>query len=163
MKKILYYLSMCLLLSGCSLLSGSEIVENGQQNDLKIRVTSTPVSDVADFNVKEISSSGMMVEVINLSDKTLSYGESYRIERKNGNTWDTMEKIAKIGNLYSFSDAGYFIYKTVVISIDWSELYGQLSKGEYRIVLSSIIFWDENFVGKMETAITLPAIEFVIE
>ncbi len=71
------------------------------------------------------------------NDKEHGYGEDYSIEKKVNEEWRPVEQIGTYSqNLIALSSgkAG-----NLEFNIDWSERYGELENGEYRLVKSVTI------------------------
>lgn len=60
------------------------------------------------------------------------YGDTYGIEKNAGSGWESVEPIQEIASLATI----YYVLpgESAVDVIDWSEKYGSLPSGEYRIV-----------------------------
>jgi len=69
--------------------------------------------------------------IIKDNDKEHSYGEGYRIEKKENGEWKTVKQIGT----YSFNLIALgTVTGELDFKLDWSERYGELENGEYRIV-----------------------------
>ena len=88
------------------------------------------------MNVKEgtASSTGMTVVLENKTDKHISYGDPYTLEKNMDGKWFEVADILD-GN-YGFNDIGYELTpsRTDEWEVDWQWLYGKLDKGKYRLV-----------------------------
>lgn len=88
------------------------------------------------MTIKEgtLTRTGATIIITDKSGKNNTYGEYYRIDKKNKDTWEELEVIIE-GN-YGFNSKGYYIGNdnTLEISHNWEWLYGELEEGIYRIV-----------------------------
>ncbi len=73
-----------------------------------------------------------------------SYGEWYRIDKKVNGEWKELDTIN--GNSVPEIALPMLEYGKVERNLDWSEIYGQLDKGEYRIVKRPVGVSDEFWV-----------------
>lgn len=62
-----------------------------------------------------------------------SYGEWFRIDKKENDKWKEV-KIINDNYLFDMISWGVGENGTIERKIDWSELYGELENGEYRLV-----------------------------
>lgn len=69
--------------------------------------------------------------VIKDNNKEHSYGEGYRIEKKENWKW---QHVKQIGTYYINMAALSTVTGELKFNLDWSERYGELENGEYRIV-----------------------------
>ncbi len=84
--------------------------------------------------VVENTNTSATVQITNETDKTAIFGEEYRLEQFNEETqeWQSVEykkdpvfiEIAIVANER----------ETTMWNVDWSDLYGKLAKGQYRLV-----------------------------
>jgi len=79
-----------------------------------------------------LTKTGATVIITDINEIKYDYGTSFRIDVKNNNSWQELEKI---GDAY-FNMIAYSVDKNNKLELkqDWSNIYGKLSKGEYRIV-----------------------------
>ena len=69
--------------------------------------------------------------IIKDNDKEHNYGEGYRIEKKENGEWKPVKQIGT----YSFNLIAWgTVTGELKFNLDWSERYGDLENGEYRIV-----------------------------
>ena len=94
------------------------------------------------------------VIIIDVNEKKYDYGSSFRIDVKNNGSW---EEVEKIGDAY-FNMIAYSVDKNNKLELkqDWSNIYGKLGKGEYRIVKDVCI--NNGCTDKKEFSV-----EFIIE
>lgn len=86
-----------------------------------------------------LTKTGMSVVIIDTTNYKNVYGGScdYRIDRRLNNKW---EEVKKIKNFPSYLQSSYVEENNKLeIDIDWSKTYGELKKGEYRLVKSTEI------------------------
>ena len=92
-------------------------------------------SDDITMTIKEgtLTSTGATLIIKDTSGDKNTFGDWYRIDKKEKNKW--MEQQPIIEN-YGFNLMGYLIDENneVVLNTDWEWLYGRLPTGEYRIV-----------------------------
>lgn len=104
----------------------NNIVENDEGRTLE-KVTMT---------IKEgtLTKKGATIIIKDENKEAYTYGESYRIDKKEDGKWKELKPI--IDN-YGFHEVGY-ITKNGVLEMkhDWSIIYGELEEGEYRLVKS---------------------------
>ena len=88
------------------------------------------------MRIKEgtVSSTGMTVVLENKTDKQITYGDPYSLEKNMDGKWFEVADILD-GN-YGFNDIGYGVepLSTSEWEVDWEWLYGKLDKGKYRLV-----------------------------
>jgi len=108
--------------------SPSEITEPAMNDDV--------YEDMLSFEVEEdtVNPRGLNARIINNTDSDIAYLEYYRIEKKMGDKWCYYDYNNDLGP--SWSDMTYIVESGAVaeISFYWSELYGELDSGIYRIV-----------------------------
>ena len=80
------------------------------------------------------SSTGMTVVLENKTDKKITYGTPYTLEKSSDGNW--FEVLDILNGNYAFIDIGYNLdpSSTNEWEVDWQWLYGKLDKGEYRLV-----------------------------
>ena len=92
-------------------------------------------SDDITMTIKKgtLTSTGATIIIKDTSGDENTFGDWYRIDKKEKNKW--MEQQPIIEN-YGFNLMGYLIDENneVVLNTDWEWLYGRLPTGEYRIV-----------------------------
>ena len=82
-----------------------------------------------------LTNTGVTVIITDVTGNKNTYGEYYHIEKLiNSNEWKIIDVIYE-GN-YGFNLIGYHVnaFNKLEFHIDWSNLYGKLSKGTYRLV-----------------------------
>ena len=103
-------------------------------------VTVTPAADIyvetaAQITVKTVSSSatGVRLEVRNDNSTEVIYGKAYQIQKLVNGNWENVKPIAE--NIM-FPAVGISIFGNTTghIDVDWTDYYGKLENGQYRIV-----------------------------
>lgn len=92
------------------------------------------VLDRVSMSIKEGALTNATIVIKNTSNKELTSGEWFRIDRVEENgEW---EKVKSINEEYGFIAIAWVIKPRGEFEdkIDWSKLYGELKKGNYRIV-----------------------------
>lgn len=107
----------------------NEIYNNDASLDVERSV------DNVTMTVKEgsLSSSGATVVITDNNESPFIYDSWFRIDKKENGEWINSKKIT---NEYSFTSEGYALKEAgdIEMKVDWSELYGSLESGDYRIV-----------------------------
>lgn len=87
------------------------------------------------MTIKEesLTPSSATIIIIDDNEKPYIYDEWFRIDKKVNNSW---KKSNIINKNYTFLAIAYNVDKTGKIekTIDWSNLYGNLNKGSYRLI-----------------------------
>ena len=80
-----------------------------------------------------LTKTGATIIISDISEQENTYGEWFRIDKKINGFWSELETI---NNDYGFNDIALTVgeSKQLEINTDWSKLYGELEKGEYRLV-----------------------------
>lgn len=98
-----------------------------------------------DIKLKEdtLTNESLTMIVNNLSDKSLQYGNPYKIEKFVNGYWITVKPIKDI----AFTLPAYHLDKndSIELNINWKDSYGKL-KGKYRIVKEFAYNENDNFV-----------------
>ena len=104
-----------------------EKVEEKQENMNNIKNVSMEIKEGT------LTKTGATVVITDKNETPYSYGEWFRIDGKDGDKWKEVEQIT---DNYAFNDIAYLIGEDGMLEekIDWSELYGELENGEYRLV-----------------------------
>ena len=123
MKKILLSLLFIISLTGCSTnideLIGNESSIISETNEITLKV-----------KADTITKDGATFVLENSREELITYNDAYTIEIKKDNKWHELNIINE------FADASYELNpkSTDEITIDWSESYLTLPKGEYRVI-----------------------------
>ena len=87
------------------------------------------------MSIKEgtLTQSSASIIILDNNDIPYAYDEWFRIDRKVNNKW---EEVNRINNNYIVRDIAYDIRKNKKLetTVKWGDLYGELKKGEYRLV-----------------------------
>lgn len=80
-----------------------------------------------------LSSTGATVIITDNNESPFTYGKWFKIDKKENGEWINSEEISKE---YIFTSEGYALKEpgNFEMKVDWSELYGSLKLGNYRIV-----------------------------
>ena len=89
-----------------------------------------------------IEATNMVVELKNNTSYNLGYGLDYRIEKRSDKGWTNIEANSNSSTMA----VGYTLSarKSVQKKIDWSNKYGALEKGNYRIIKKIHLEQDNN-------------------
>ena len=79
-----------------------------------------------------LTKTGATIIITDINKEKHDYGTSFRIDVKKNDSW---KEVKKIGDAY-FNMIAYSVDKNNKLELkqDWSNIYGKLSKDEYRIV-----------------------------
>lgn len=118
-----------------------EILEN---------VTMTKILENVTMTIKEgtLTKTGATVIITDISGDDNTYGEFFRIDKKENNKWKKVDVVVK-GN-YGFHMVGYEVNEDNILEmkIDWNWLYGELDTGEYRLVKSASVSKNNSYLGE---------------
>ena len=92
------------------------------------------VLDNVSMIIKDGTLTSATIVIKNTSNKELTSGEWFRIDRlEDSGEW---KKVKSISDNYAFNAIGWIIKPRGEFEdkVDWSKLYGELRKGHYRIV-----------------------------
>ena len=81
---------------------------------------------------RTVTNTGATVSITDKNDVPYTYGEWYRIDKKENGRWRELEPIQEI----DFSDIGWEVGEDGKIEkeFNWSNLYGELESGNYRLI-----------------------------
>ena len=81
---------------------------------------------------RTVKNTGATVSITDKNDVPYTYGEWYRIDKKENGRWRELEPIQEI----DFSDIGWEVGEDGKIEkeFNWSNLYGELESGNYRLI-----------------------------
>ncbi len=122
--KFIILMLMILIMVGCQ--------DTPEEKQLK-QVTMTIKEDT-------LTNKGASIIITDLNDDELhSYDTSFRIDKKEDGKWITLEDIQ--GEIYSYG-AFLEVNEDHILEqdINWKRKYGELSKGDYRLVKEAHIF-----------------------
>lgn len=87
------------------------------------------------IKIKEgtLTNTGATIIITDTTDKNYSYGEPYRIDKKENGKW---EKVPKVIDDAFFNMPAYYPDENneIVREINWEWIYGKLKPGTYRFV-----------------------------
>lgn len=88
----------------------------------------------ASLRVDEASATGIAYTIRNETDKNLSYGQDYHLQKQEDGTWYVLEPEhpAAVTLELLWLSAG----EEESLAVDWKDSYGKLPKGDYRFVKS---------------------------
>lgn len=102
----------------------TENTENQEYNIEKVKMS-----------IKEgtLTPSSATIIIIDNNEKPYVYSKWFRIDKKQNGKWNTLNDI---NDGYSFTAEGYSLDNTgkLETTVNWSNLYGTLDVGDYRIV-----------------------------
>ena len=91
--------------------------------------------DGVSIKIKEgtLTNTGATIIITDTTDKNYSYGEPYRIDKKENGKW---EKVPKVIDDAFFNEPAYQPDENneIVREINWEWIYGKLKPGTYRFV-----------------------------
>ena len=81
---------------------------------------------------RTVTNTGATVSITDKNDVPYTYGEWYRIDKKENGRWRELEPIQEI----DFADIGWEVGEDGKIEkeFNWSNLYGELESGNYRLI-----------------------------
>lgn len=133
--------NLILLCISLSLLSGCT------PSDEPVKLEESKVEQVNDLtNVRleivedTLSREGLILLIVNESDKTLVYNGSFFLEQKVDGKWYEVKDI--LDGKFGFEDIGYGTdpQDSSELVIQWEWLYGELNSGEYRLIKDVLDF-----------------------
>ena len=87
------------------------------------------------IKIKEgtLTNTGATIIITDTTDKNYSYGEPYRIDKKENGKWKEVPRVIEDA---FFNDLAYYSDKNneIVREINWEWIYGKLKPGTYRFV-----------------------------
>lgn len=117
---------LCFSLFGCS----NNSVKLGAKSQYEI------TDNIISMTIKEetLTDKAATVLLVNHTDKRYGFGESYIIEYNKNGTWYKINSTNKL----NFTMIGRSLESntTLVIEINWENVYGKLTRGKYRIIKS---------------------------
>jgi len=109
-------------------------------------ITSTPTTDIytgtiAHITVTTVSSSatGARIEIKNDNNTEVIYGEAYQLQKLENGNWKSVEPIAD-NIVFPAIGIGLNSNTTGYIEVDWSDYYGKMENGQYRIIKDYYIY-----------------------
>ncbi len=112
----------------------NEQLKNESYKDAEEKNIQEKYSKVS-ISIKEntLTKTGATIIISDISEPKNTYGEWFRIDKKTNGFWDELKSIDEN---YGFNDIGLIVGEDdkLEINADWSKKYGELEKGEYRLV-----------------------------
>ena len=112
----------------------NEQLENESYKDIEEKELQDKYSKIS-LSIKKdtLTKTGATIVISDISEQENTYGEWFRIDKKIDGFW---EELTPVSDEYGFEEVAYLIGKDnkLEMNTDWSELYGELEKGEYRLV-----------------------------
>ncbi len=142
-KRVIYFLLgtfivvAAIILIGLYLLMRTNVTESNNYAGVAMTVDDSTLSNT-----------GISVVVKNETEKELTFGEEYTLEKKILGQWyQVMYKPKMIFKPVAWEAIGYPIAPNSerIFEINWEWLYGNLSKGTYRIVKGYIVNYPETY------------------
>ena len=141
-KKIMlsFIVLILIILGGIYFIKKFKVVNNISNNSNSSKLDLTNNNDERNIekvkmSIKEgtLTRSSASIIILNNNDSPYAYDEWFKIDRKVNNKW---EEVSRINNNYIVRDIAYGIRKNKKLetTVKWGDLYGELKKGEYRLV-----------------------------
>lgn len=91
-------------------------------------------------------SSATVIITDTVKDEEHTYGDSFAIQKKRSNEWIDLDTI--IDN-YGFNMIGYGVNEDNILEMEvkWDWLYGELEKGEYRLIKNFAVNKNDSYLG----------------
>lgn len=142
MKKIMlsFIVLILIILGGIYFIKKFKVVNNISNNSNSAKLDLTNNNDERNIEkvkmlIKEgtLTPSSASIIILDNNDNPYAYDEWFKIDRKVNNKW---EEVNQINNNYIVRDIAYDIRKNKKLetTVKWGDLYGELKKGEYRLV-----------------------------
>lgn len=113
--------------------SNDKVLNNVQNNTNGGSLIDRTIDNII-INIKEgtLTKTSATVIITNNNEKSYSYDEWYRIEKEENEEWEKIEE----KDSYVFTEMVYIMEKNskIELKIDWSNVYGELEKGKYRLI-----------------------------
>ena len=121
-------------------------------NSINVNNNSSTIAEIKDIQLvvleDTVTSTNMTVEIRNQTSYEVSYDNYYKIERKDNGSWN---ELSIKGDSITTDIA--FLLKEESSSqkkIDWTNQYGSLEKGEYRITKKVYLMTKERDIEEVE-------------
>lgn len=95
------------------------------------KISRSPENVKIEIKKNSISKNGVQITITDNNETPYMWNNYYTIEKKIDNDW---KKIKPQKNIVNETDYNIDENSQIIIEIDWSQNYGQLSNGTYRIV-----------------------------
>jgi len=105
---------------------------------------------------ESVSEKGLQLVIQNDEDKKAGFGSYYRLEKKNGATWEKCEYVSS-ENEPVWDDIEYWVSEksSSEFTINWESVYGNLTPGEYRIGKDFYMEYDEDMLYTVYAEFTI--------
>ena len=124
MKKIFVCIILCLCLTGCG---------NNTAKDQD--VITYEISEIANITmtIDNVTPTGATILITDNTGEENVYGEWYRIEKFENETWQEVEVVTENP---VFTSIGYLLDENnqLELQVNWDWLYGSLNSGRYRLI-----------------------------
>lgn len=131
---------ICILPIICLLMAGCNTKDIGEKSMLEILVT-----DDFTINIEKVYPTSIEMKISNNSSKTLYWDSWFTLERKENDNWYEVKLLDLESDDIVRGWTGPLAYlnedETRTIECKWDNGYGELSKGNYRIVKE--FFYDQ--------------------
>lgn len=99
---------------------------------------------IKDGTLTKSSATVIITDTVKYEEHT--YGESFAIQKKRSNEWIDLDTI--IDN-YGFNLIGYSVNEENILEMEvkWDWLYGELEKGEYRLIKNFAVNKNDSYLG----------------
>lgn len=146
MKRIAFLLLMFIILfSGCSKITRNENEGMGMNINTEFESTLEISKNTSILlSVNSVNSNCLELEICNKTSNTIFWGQWFAIEKKESNAWYQLQEIELEENaVFGWEDVLYFLKEggMTTENENWSDYYGSLSKGDYRIIKA--FYFDE--------------------
>lgn len=112
----------------------NEQIQNESYKDVEEKEIQEKYSKIS-LSIKKdtLTKTGVTIIISDISEQENTYGEWFRIDKKTNGFW---KELKFIDNNYVFKDIGFKIGENhqLEMNIDWSKIYGELEKSDYRLV-----------------------------
>lgn len=97
------------------------------------------LNDVVTMEINDLTKTSMKLIIHDTSPNRIVYGSDFYLEKFDNGEWT---KVRETGKNYAFNDMAYYVDEHGILEMkqDWTYMYGELSKGRYRIVKG--VFFD---------------------
>lgn len=153
-----HYPALTIILACMFSLCGCIHKAEGDTNSLSCTVTNLPSSELIIFECEEVTLNGIKIKLTNVSGKDIVYGRGFTVECLVNDEWEQCD-ILTDSTKSTFTDDGIILKTSGSLSVDWSKIYGTLKQGKYRLILSTLSYWD----GEPKIVVEAPIIEFIIQ
>lgn len=124
LKLLVVAVVITFIMSGC----------NSNSDKSKVKNLNLLEDIMLQFKENTLSLNGVVIEIINSSNQSITYGSEYFLEVKRNGEWFVTPYI--VGGNYGNTDMEYLLNanRTVEMEIKWIDSHGELSTGDYRLL-----------------------------